>query len=242
MIRALQAPGHDAASTAFQRWWSSQGDWVEAPNQRRDGESGVQLIRPRDPDLPLLFCKRQVGHLYRSLRYPLGRPTVQREWCAISAFEQLGVRVPEIVYRGLNHKGGQWQALLVTKELSGFVSLENWYRHGAPARWGEAVHRAMLRELGAVLAVVHRARWQHGCCYPKHIFIRVQGNDEAARVEIALLDLEKSRRRLRRASASRHDLRQLYRHREDMPLADLALFQAAYSAAFTQSGARADAP
>lgn len=36
------------------------------------------------------------------------------------------------------------------------------------------------------------AHWQHGCLYPKHIFVRVEG--EA--IEVALIDLEKSRRRL----------------------------------------------
>ena len=36
--------------------------------------------------------------------------------------------------------------------------------------------------------------------------------NDGAHVEVALLDLEKSRRRLRRHAAARHDLRQLRRH------------------------------
>lgn len=51
------------------------------------------------------------------------------------------------------------------------------------------------------------AHWQHGCLYPKHIFVRVEG--EA--IEVALIDLEKSRRRLTVNKASQHDLKQLKR-------------------------------
>ncbi|MGY2498669.1 lipase secretion chaperone, partial [Klebsiella pneumoniae] len=29
---------------AFQHWWQQQGDWVEEPNVRRGGESGVQRL------------------------------------------------------------------------------------------------------------------------------------------------------------------------------------------------------
>ena len=61
----------------FDRWWNTAGDWVEAPNVRRGGESGVQRLQL--PDGTLAYVKRQVGHLYRSLRHPLGRPTALRE-------------------------------------------------------------------------------------------------------------------------------------------------------------------
>lgn len=40
--------GVDMASRAeleeFQRWWDTEGDWVEEPNERRKGMSGVQRI------------------------------------------------------------------------------------------------------------------------------------------------------------------------------------------------------
>ncbi|MDN5517102.1 MAG: hypothetical protein L0G82_17835, partial [Pseudomonas sp.] len=55
-------------STEFDRWWHSPGEWVEPANQRRGGESGVRLLQHWDTNRPLLFCKRQSGHIYRSLR------------------------------------------------------------------------------------------------------------------------------------------------------------------------------
>ena len=78
MSRPLVLPAREASTSTFQRWWNTQGEWVEEPNQRRAGESGVQRIRLRDPQQPLLYCKRQIGHLYRSWLHPFGRPTVLR--------------------------------------------------------------------------------------------------------------------------------------------------------------------
>ncbi|MDD1509227.1 lipopolysaccharide kinase InaA family protein [Pseudomonas sp. CNPSo 3701] len=220
---------HPATRTsAFERWWQCQGTWVEPLNQRRDGESGVQRLLPRNPSHPLLYSKRQIGHLYRSLRYPLGRPTILRELNAYQAFARLGIRVPKLIYGSTRKHEGQWQALLITQALTGFVSLEQWYQQPQ----GAERTRCMLAELGNTLARLHQGRWQHGCCYAKHVFIRIE-NDETAspRTEIALLDLEKSRRRWRTADASRHDMRQLKRHCGTMPDEDWQLLMWAYKTA-----------
>jgi len=230
MAASLVLPRGSVQSTTFKRWWDTRGDWVEAPNQRRDGESGVQCIQPRDPAQGALYCKRQVGHLYRSLLHPFGRPTVLRERDALDAFATLGVRVPRLIYCAAKQDDGQWRALLVTEELQGYISLEQWYRDDHRQRWGEALHRQMLEQVAATLARFHRARWQHGCCYPKHVFIKVDA-EQTSGVEVAVLDLEKSRRRLRQVDAARHDLRQLNRHREGMPDGDWALLRRAYATA-----------
>lgn len=217
--------------SSFQDWWNTQGDWVEAPNQRRAGESGVQLVQLGDAGLPLLYCKRQIGHLYRSFAHPFGQPTVLREQRALQAFRAAGVRVPQVIYCGTRQQAGQWQALLITLELEGFISLEDWYGNGGAARYGMLLHQHMLAAVGVTLSRIHRARWQHGCCYAKHIFLRVAGESEAACVEVALLDLEKSRRRWRRSAAARHDLSQLRRHCRSMPVADWLQLLAAHGAA-----------
>ena len=148
--------------------------------------------RPRDLQQPLLYCKRQIGHLYRSPLHPFGRPTVLRECHALQALRDLGVRVPELIYCGTRQQAGQWQALLVTAELQGFVSLEDWYDEGMPGYYGSVVQARMLDAVGRTLGRLHHARWQHGCCYPKHIFLRVHGQDDGAQVEVALLDLERA--------------------------------------------------
>jgi tRNA A-37 threonylcarbamoyl transferase component Bud32 len=213
---------------SFDDWWNSHGQWVEQPNRRRGGESGVQRLLPQVAGQPLLYLKRQTGHLYRSVMHPLGRPTLLREQRALIALRSIGIRAPTIIYCSARKQHGQWQALLVTEALDGFVSLDEWYASGAPERWGYATHRHVLQQIGLTLGRLHRHHWQHGCCYPKHLFIRVH-DERASQVEIALLDLEKCRRRPR-ATAARHDLDQLKRHRGAMPEADWQLLAEAHQA------------
>ncbi|MBW4968396.1 hypothetical protein KZZ04_18880, partial [Pseudoalteromonas sp. CR1] len=90
----------------------------------------------------------------------------------------------------------QWKALLVTASLDGFDEIENWYAAGGREQYGELVHERVLKELAGTLARMHKGRWQHGCLYIKHIFVRVTGEGDSANVEVALLDFEKCRQRL----------------------------------------------
>lgn len=191
----------------FDRWLAEPGEWVEPPNQRRGGMSGVQRLRGGDGRL--LYRKQQVDHAYRDWLHPFGEPTVLREQRALQAFAALGVPVPELVFCATRRRDGRQQALLVTAALEGFASLEALYADGAAQRWSDGLKIRVFRRLGGLLARLHRTRWQHGCLYPKHIFVRIDGEEQ---VEVALLDLEKSRRRFSRQRAARHDLRQLRRH------------------------------
>jgi tRNA A-37 threonylcarbamoyl transferase component Bud32 len=219
------APTEQVPGT-FERWWQTQGEWVEAPNQRRGGESGVQRLQSKAGQW--LYLKRQTGHLHRSWLHPLGRPTVLRELHAIQALQRLGLRVPKVVYGAARQQAGQWRALLVTEALEGFVSLDQWYASQAPQRFGSQLNRCMLQQLAATLSRLHRAGWQHGCLYPKHIFIKSHAAGACAGVDVALLDLEKSRRRLFSRAAARHDMAQLFRHRGGMPMADWQILLDAY--------------
>lgn len=190
----------------FEHWWQMQGEWVEEPNRRRGGESGVQRLYRAEGHL--LYAKRQVGHLCRSLSHPFGRPTVLRERDALLGLSRLGVRVPRLVYCDVDYQVELgWRGLLVSEALEGFCDIDSWYAAGGRERAGEQ-HAQLLQQIGATLARMHLGRWQHGCLYAKHVFVKVTPEG----VEVALLDLEKSRRRLSRTRAAMHDLRQLRRH------------------------------
>lgn len=218
---------HIAASihSEFDRWWHSLGQWVEPANQRRGGESGVLLLQTKTSSGMPLYCKRQSGHLYRSLLHPFGRPTILREVRAYRALARLGISVPKLVYHAARRVQGQWQAVLVTEALQDYVSLQQLYAD-APS---DALRHAVLRQLAITLARLHLGGWQHGCCYPKHIFVKISQTPSAAPpVDIALLDLEKSRRRMSIQSASRHDMRQLTRHRSTIPEEDLLYLHLTY--------------
>ena len=205
------SPHQPATDDRFDFYWQQQGEWVEEPNQRRGGESGVQRIH--DAKGRTLYVKRQVEHIYRSWRYPLGRPTVLREQDALLAMNRLSVGVPELVYCGAQQgPDKQWRALLVTAALERFIEIDNWYAAGEREAHGEALHDRVLETIAATLAHMHLGRWQHGCLYAKHVFVRVTGKGESAQVEVALLDFEKSRQRLTASKAASHDLKQLRRH------------------------------
>ncbi|MFP8319507.1 lipopolysaccharide kinase InaA family protein [Pseudomonas aeruginosa] len=192
-----------SGDSAIDQWLQVPGSWVEEPNERRGGASGVQRVYTGDGRL--LYRKQQTGHVYRDWQRPFGYPTAMRERDALRAFESLGIRVPRLIYSGCRKVDGQWQALLVTEALEGFSSLDECYARGDQDRWGEAKHQRILQQIGATIARMNLAHWQHGCLYPKHIFVRVEG--EA--IEVALIDLEKSRLTVNKAS--QHDLKQLKR-------------------------------
>lgn len=189
----------------IEAWLAVPGEWVESPNERRGGRSGVKLIRGEAGGL--LYRKQQIGHVYRSLIKPLGYPTVMRERDALAHCLQLGVLVPRVVFADCRRWEGTWQAVLVTEALEGFQSLEDCYRQQREREWGAALHKAILEEVGRMLGRLNLGRRQHGCLYLKHVFVQLDG----AGIRVALIDLEKSRIRLTRRQAANHDLRQIAR-------------------------------
>jgi len=183
----------------FGFWWDAAGEWVEPPNQRRNGWSGMSrcLIDGR-----LMYVKRQSNHLYRSVTRPRGEPTASREWRNLLLLRKLGIETPEPVFHGTRKGRSGIEAVLVTRELSGYTSLDD-IEINHPA-----VKASIALTLGAMLGRLHSARLQHGCLYGKHVMIRA---DSGGTIRIALIDLEKMRFRLTRRQAAAHDLAQLYR-------------------------------
>ncbi|AWM80555.1 InaA protein [Gammaproteobacteria bacterium ESL0073] len=191
----------------FNYWWNVSGSWVEEPNRRRGGESGVLIHK--DKVGQVFYVKRQEKHIYRSLLFPFGQQTIKRENLAYQAFKKIGIPTPELVYCGVSGD----RAILVTKELKGFISFEQWLDQSNNSDANEIALFAVLRSIANVLSKMHKHRFQHNCVYPKHIFINLndvqQGKEN---IEIALLDLEKSRKRFTAKQATLHDLPQIKRH------------------------------
>ena len=183
----------------FEGWWNTPGVWVEEPNQRRNGWSGMmrQTIGSQ-----MYYIKKQCNHLCRSLEHPMGWPTASREHENILRLQALGLHTPEPVFHANRRNSQGFEAVLVTKELAGFMALDS------QTDLAESAQEALARETGRVLGVMHRAKLQHSCLYDKHIMVRWAD----ARPEIALIDLEKLRRPLMPWRAAIHDLNQLKRH------------------------------
>ena len=107
----------------FNHWWATEGDWVEEPNYRRNGMSGVQCVARNGKKL---YVKRMTHHLFHSVRYPFGRPTIVREVAVIKELERAGVIVPKIVFGEAVKIEGEWRALLVTEDMAGVISIAVW--------------------------------------------------------------------------------------------------------------------
>lgn len=182
----------------FGYWWNVAGEWVEPPNERRNGWSGMLRVRAGGR---LYYVKRQRNHLCRTVMHPLGWPTASREWHYLDQLRRIGVGAPQPVFHGVRTTPQGQEAVLVTEELTGFTALSE------QASLDPGRRMTLAQALGQSLGILHRARLQHSSLYDKHIMVRWQGDGP----EIALIDLEKMRRRLTRRAAARHDLAQLHR-------------------------------
>ena len=185
----------------FAHWWSAPGEWVEPPNERRNGWSGMMRV----PDEGrTLYVKRQRNHMCRSWRHPFGWPTASREWFYLHRLRALGVPAPTPVFHQVRHCPEGVEAVLVTEELVGFSALDDQLDLDQDRRI------ALANEIGLMLGRLHGARLQHSSLYGKHIMVRWDGE----RPHTALIDLEKMRPRLTRRLAAHHDLEQLARRQQ----------------------------
>ena len=214
---------------SFEYWRTvcEDSDWVEEPNARRKGSSGVRRACLHGQEY---FIKTQVNHFHYSSRHVLGRPTALREAEALEACHRLGILAPQIVFCETRKVDGHHRTLLVTRSLGDFIDLNDFLH-----RWSEAEDRQIrwgaLDQIAATLARMHSARWQHSALYAKHVFVakRAAPRGNGAEFGIALLDLEKARRRLTVSQASRHDIQQFQRHAAGLDRDDWRQFLGRYS-------------
>ena len=197
----------------FEALWHLEAVEVDACNCHRGGWSAVSRWELALPNggVARVYIKRQQNFRTRSLRHPLaGDPTALREFRQMEFLRRRGIPCPETVYCAVRRRGREHRAVLVTEELDGFADLEElaarWVRDGkAPP----GVRRRVVDAVAELIGKLHAHRIRHGCLYPKHLFARI-GAD--GRVELRLIDLEKSGWRPLRALFVVHDLAALCQH------------------------------
>ncbi len=209
------------AEGSFDKWWDTYGEWFDSQDQLLSGESGIQRLHA--PDGQVLYSKRQINHFHRDLTHPFGEPTILHEAKALQALNQLGIRVPRVVFSGARKTETESQALLVTESLNDFIGLDEWYAQPVSA----GLRQQMIQQLANTVARMHRAGWEHGRLYPKNIFVKVTGEQEK-KVEVALLGLARSNHRLTAYSAAKHDYELFKEHHKPMPDEDWKAFATAY--------------
>jgi hypothetical protein len=196
----------------FESLWKLEAPWFEEPNHRRGGWSGVSRYELKLPEggCGAVFLKRQENHGTPSLMHPVrGIPTFFREFKRIMNYRSKGIPTLEPVYFASRMAGKDQRAILITEELTGFISLEDrvqsWLKEGAPNR---QIRRSILKSIAVLLQDMHAHGIRHSCFFPKHVFIRLNADGT---VDARVIDLEKSRWRPSKTQCAMRDLYSLSR-------------------------------
>lgn len=213
---------------SFEAIWALDIGWFEEPNVRRGGWSGVSRLEVTSADghSEAVFIKRQENHETFSWRHPFkGISTFRREFKNLMMLHSVGVPTLQVLYFAERHVGKDRRAVLVSRELTGYSSLEDcmtyWQRHGFPdkAIWHETIQR-----VAAVARRLHRHRIQQNCFLPKHVFI----GELHGQMDIRLIDLEKAKRRWTVERALLRDLDTFNRRSPGISTTDRLRFLLAY--------------
>ena len=203
----------------FDTIWALDAEWVEEPNVRRQGWSGMGRFELNGSTPPPIgvYLKRQENHGYRSLRNPFRYlPTAYREYQRLVAMHAADIAAPEVLYYGDRNTGTKMQAILMTREIPQSIPLDDYLRQ-ADDRPPAEVHRLII-DTATLIAKLHRHHFQHCSLYGKHVLIRGLNADKPTNTQAEqhlvpyLIDVEKTRRRLSRIAIATRDLNQLYRH------------------------------
>jgi hypothetical protein len=213
---------------SFESIWALDIGWFEPPNVRRGGWSGVSRLELVSPDghHETVFIKRQENHETFSWRHPYkGISTFRREFRNLMMLQSVGVATLDILYFAERNVTGDRRAILVTRELTGYASLDSclayWRQQGFPER---AIWRETLARIAAVARGMHRHHIQHNCFHPKHVFI----GERQGQVDVRLIDLEKAKRRWSKEQAMLRDLDSLNRRLKGIRTTDRLRFLLAY--------------
>lgn len=212
----------------FDKLWPVAEDaWFEPPNHARGGWSGVtrQVLRMPDGTEAGIFVKRQENHTYRSWR-KLFRPaaTLEREFRNCLRFRELCIPSMEPIYYAERRVEGELRAILVTRELEGYRSLDHAAFRPLQKIAGSERHQ-LITSLAGIIRRMHAHRFQHTCLYPKHLFVK---RNPDGSLDARFIDLEKTRWTLFRTLAARRDLNSLSRHAEGWSRTDRLRFFLAY--------------
>ena len=210
-----------------QLWPVAENAWFEPPNHARGGWSGVtrQVVTLPDGSQAGIFVKRQENHAYLSWRHFFRpTPTLEREFRNCMKFSALGIPSMEPIFYGERRVAGKLRAILVTRELEGYKSLE--HPDFRPLRQvGRDERQALITSLAHIVRMLHAHRFQHTCLYPKHLFVKKNPDGS---LDARFIDLEKTRRLPFEGWAARRDLDSLRRHAKGWNRTDRMRFDLAY--------------
>lgn len=207
----------------FEALWNVKLEAVDEPNTGRGGWSSVYRLELDDANghKQAFYLKRQQNYLSYSVCRPTGEPTFAREFRAIQSFARKGVPALEPAFYGQRRSSNGWQAILLTRALDDYRPLSDWFQ--CWHRLSREERRNLILASASLVRALHNSRIVHNCLYPKHIFLKLDGDRAGAR----LIDLEKARYSLGLRERSR-DLETLHRRSEVPSRSERLRFMLAY--------------
>lgn len=201
--------------TDFNSIWTVNLPPIEAPNIGRGGESYVmRMTMPTTSgDQVSIFIKRQINHQRRTLFHPFqGLPTTLIEFNNLMLYQRLQIPSLTPLYVGYRQQNNEHQGLLITLGLDQHQSLDTFHHNISQLSETEfhIIQQVLLQKLAKILSRLHDRHLQHSALYPKHILI----NNNFNRLDIRIIDLEKSRWRPLKIHCQRRDIECLLRYAE----------------------------
>lgn len=188
---------------SFEALWLYQGEWVEEGNVKaKSGRSDVVRMRlAHGGETTIAYMKRQENYRTNASRL-LHKPRAicAREFENIQAWHVLGLPTMDALY--FAQQDDPLRAILITRDLTGFVPLDEWLVLASDPERMKA-----LKETARLLRRLHDHQWLHRCFFPKHVFIRQVGDT----FELRMIDLEKARKTWISPGALIDEITQFYR-------------------------------
>ncbi|SDR80046.1 Lipopolysaccharide kinase (Kdo/WaaP) family protein [Halopseudomonas xinjiangensis] len=173
---------------SFEALWALRlGETPSTP--RGAGWSSVHRLELDDINgrTQAFYLKRQENHLHRSLVHPQGELTFAREFRSIQTYAHAGIPALEVAFFYETSRPGEQRAILMTRALDAYEPLTVWLD-----RWGSlspSQREDLIRATAALIRSLHSAGKVHNNLYPRHIFLKLDGDGAGAR----LIDLERTR-------------------------------------------------
>jgi len=190
----------------FDSIWNLDAEWFEEPNKRRGGWSGVSriVLKTEDGQSVGMFLKRQENHNTKTITSPIkGIPTFAREFKNIIRLIKNDIPTVEPVYFCYRFSNGNCQAILMTKELEGFDSLDaSIYSRSGAIMQDRLQREKIMTSVANAMSKMHDSHLRHSCFYSKHVFIRQLDENW----EVKFIDLEKMHWNLFKDNARFRDL------------------------------------
>ena len=193
----------------FESFWNLPRQWVEEPNKRRKGWSGVSRLEFLDNEAGhlTLFVKRQENHNYLSVQHPFhGRPTFFRDLHYTLRLRKIGLPTAEPVFYGERREGNRSRAVLTTVGLDGHKDLNSLLRDQSLTA---SLRQSILRRLADIVRLMHDNCYQHDSLGGNHVLVKLEGNGG---IDLRIIDFEKTRYNFRRLDAAVRDLEKFMRH------------------------------